>query len=115
MSTRSPITTHVLDTAHGKPAEDVRVVLQRLEGGEANVVGKGQTDSNGRIEDLLPPGGVEAGDYRLEFDTGGYFAQRGVAAFFPKVTIDFSVTASTEHYHVPLLLSPFGFSTYRGS
>jgi 5-hydroxyisourate hydrolase len=98
------ITTHVLDTALGKPAAGMRIVLRR---GEA-VLFEGVTDNDGRAR-LLDR--TEAGAYSLTFDTGGYNPQ----GFFPSVTIDFRIEATEQHYHVPLLLSPFGYSTYRGS
>ena len=114
----SPITTHVLDTALGRPAAGVAVRLERLaESGTAPAaLGQGATDDDGRLRDLAPAGApLEAGTYRLTFDTGAYFRKQGSDGFYPTVTIDFKVTASREHYHVPLLLSPFGYSTYRGS
>jgi 5-hydroxyisourate hydrolase len=107
----SPITTHVLDTARGRPADGVPV---RLEHG-GRVLGAGATDADGRLRDLLPPGTrLEAGEYRLVFETGAYLRAEGAAGFYPRVAVDF-VVAEGEHYHVPLLLSPFGYSTYRGS
>lgn len=109
----SGITTHVLDTARGAPAAGVGVRLERWDGLAWRAVGAGTTDADGRCRTLLdaPPA---AGTHRLAFDTGAYFARHGVAAFFPSVTITFEV-AGDPHYHVPLLLSPFGYSTYRGS
>jgi 5-hydroxyisourate hydrolase len=102
------ITTHVLDTARGRPAAGVAVVLERDAGGWERL-GHATTDDDGRVPGFEAAG---AGRYRLTFDTGGYL---GAAAFYPQVTIDFRVAASEPHYHVPLLLSPFGYSTYRGS
>jgi 5-hydroxyisourate hydrolase len=110
------ITTHVLDTSAGRPAAGVRVSLQvrREDGWEG--VGSGATDGDGRLRDLLPDGVVVgAGTYRLTFDTGAYFAGRSVRGFYPEVTVVFDVTEPGEHHHVPLLLSPFGYTTYRGS
>jgi len=104
----STISTHVLDTALGKPAGGIAVVLER--GGEQ--IGAGTTDSDGRLRDFLPVG---EGTYRLRFDVGEYFAKSGRAAFYPEVVVVFRVGAADEHYHVPVLLSPFGYSTYRGS
>lgn len=116
MSDRSPITTHILDTAAGRPAAGVAVTLCRVdEQGAAVEVASGRTDADGRITDLLPAGTVKPGGYRLRFDTGSYLGSEKSPAFFPSVSIDFVVTAENEHYHVPLLLSPFGYSTYRGS
>lgn len=106
------ITTHVLDTARGRPAAGVAVRLEH--GGE--VLGRGETDADGRLRDLLPEGHrLEHGEYRLVFDTGAYFAARAVEGFYPNVSIDFLVRDAGQHHHVPLLLSPFGYSTYRGS
>lgn len=112
----SAITTHVLDTARGRPASGVAIVLERVAEGAATTLGRGETDADGRLRDLLPAGApLEVGTYRLVFDTGGYFAAQGVEAFFPEVSIIFQVKNGGEHFHVPLLLSPFGYSTYRGS
>ena len=112
----SAITTHVLDTSRGRPAAGVPVTLEYLavEGGE--VVGRGRTDADGRLRDLVPPGrALAAGSYRLTFDTAAYFGERGAETFYPSVHIVFFVRDAAEHYHVPLLLSPYGYSTYRGS
>lgn len=109
----SAITTHVLDTSRGRPAAGVAV---RLERGK-EVLARGATDADGRLRDLLPDDGapLEPGTYRLVFDTGRYFAGQGEACFYPEVAVAFQVRDAGEHYHVPLLLSPFGYSTYRGS
>ena len=98
------LSTHVLDTARGEPAAGVNVRLER----DGTTVVEAVTDADGRVRDLGP---VSAGRYRLVFDTGAYL---GPDAFFPAVTVEFTVTGD-RHYHVPLLLSPFGYSTYRGS
>lgn len=109
----SPITTHVLDTSAGRPAAGIAVRLdQRTADGAFAELARGRTDSDGRCKDLLPAGAIEPGVYRLVFDTAAYLGDRG---FYPEVPIVFSITAPSEHYHVPLLLSPFGYSTYRGS
>ena len=108
----SAITTHVLDTARGRPAAGVAVALER--GG--TVLARGATDADGRVRDLLPAGvPLEPGSYRLVFGTEGYFAAQGTEAFYPEVAVVFRVAGRGEHFHVPLLLSPFGYSTYRGS
>jgi 5-hydroxyisourate hydrolase len=113
----SPITTHVLDTARGRPGEGVGIVLERRSsGGGWREAGRGTTDADGRCRSLLPDGNVlEPGVYRLVFDTASYFRSRGQESFYPSVTVEFEVRAAGEHYHVPLLLSPYGYSTYRGS
>lgn len=110
----SGITTHVLDTSRGRPAEGVAVRLER--GGEAGwaPAGAGRTGADGRCGSLLD-GPLEAGHYRLVFDTGAYFESTGVRGFYPEVCVHFEVRSPDEHHHVPLLLNPFGYSTYRGS
>jgi 5-hydroxyisourate hydrolase len=100
------LSTHVLDATTGRPATDVPVRLERSDG---NLVAQARTDSDGRVAKLTT--GLDAGDYRLVFDTGSYFPD----TFYPQVVVMFTVTASEQHYHVPLLLSPFAYSTYRGS
>jgi len=106
----SGITTHVLDTSRGCPAAGVPVVLERAVNGHWEPVGRGKTDADGRARDLLSSVPEEA-RYRLTFDTGAYLPM----GFYPEVIVTFVVEAGEEHYHVPLLLSPFGYSTYRGS
>jgi 5-hydroxyisourate hydrolase len=103
----STLSTHVLDAASGRPAAGVRVTLDRRDGDGWRSLGSGVTDDDGRVRDLAP-GGLEAGVHRLVFATG----QTG---FYPEVPVVFEVAAGDGHYHVPLLLSPFAFSTYRGS
>lgn len=110
----STVTTHVLDTGRGRPASGVGVRLERVTGGGIEAVGGGTTDADGRIPDLGPDS-LEAGTYRLVFGTGDYFAGLGQDTLYPEVTITFSVAADGGHYHVPLLLSPYGYTTYRGS
>jgi 5-hydroxyisourate hydrolase len=104
------ITTHVLDTAKGKPAAGIAVALEVREGDRWTRVAEGVTDADGRLRSLTDSHQVRRGSYRLTFQTGAY--SRG---FFPEVVIAFSVDDPSEHFHVPLLLSPFGYSTYRGS
>lgn len=108
----SPITTHVLDTAKGGPAPGVRITLERREGDSFSEIGAGVTDDDGRVKDLMAPGSLSAGVYRITFEVDGYHGGEG---FYPSVPVVFRITEPTEHYHVPLLISPFGFSTYRGS
>jgi 5-hydroxyisourate hydrolase len=108
------ISTHVLDTSLGLPARGIRVVLEMHDGGWREIA-TGETDHDGRVRELLPPDtSFTSGQFRLRFLTAPYFAARGVRAFYPAVTVEFEVHEAT-HHHVPLLLSPFGYSTYRGS
>lgn len=110
------ISTHVLDTSIGRPAASVSVQLQRQSGAGWLDVSEAVTDKDGRVTSLVPPAGqTGAGGYRLTFDAGAYFSARGIESFYSKVAIDFVVRDASAHYHVPLLLSPFGYSTYRGS
>ncbi len=112
----SAITTHVLDTSLGKPAAGVAVTLEKQEGGVWKTLASGTTNADGRAAELLPANAaLAAGTYRLHFDTAAYFRARGVESFYPHVEIVFIVKDAAQHYHVPLLLSPFGYSTYRGS
>lgn len=111
----SPITTHVLDTARGRPASGLRVSIEIRTRGRFRVVGRGTTDRNGRLTDLLPEGRLRRGVYRLTFATGAYFRARRRPSFYPSVSVLFEIRLPGEHYHVPLLLSPFGYATYRGS
>jgi len=116
MTSRSPITTHVLDTRTGLPAMGIAVELELFLHDDWKSLGRGVTDSNGRISNLLPSDfALSSGKYRMHFDSGTYFQLQAIGHFYPKVTIEFEVHAPSEHYHVPLLLSPFGYSTYRGS
>jgi 5-hydroxyisourate hydrolase len=107
----SGVTTHVLDAARGRPAADVPVRL-RAAGGA--VLGAGSTNRDGRVSDLSS-GPLEAGTYQLIFDTAAYFTASGRPSFYPEVVITFAIADPQQHHHVPLLLSPFAYSTYRGS
>ncbi|CAN5148276.1 hydroxyisourate hydrolase [soil metagenome] len=109
------ITSHVLDTASGRPGSGIAIELEHQVAGSWVLVGGGVTDDDGRLRTLTPQGPVAPGTYRIRFETGAYYAARGTAGFFPVVEIQFSVHDGAQHYHVPLLLSPYGFSTYRGS
>lgn len=112
----SQLTTHVLDTARGRPAVGVDLQLYRQDKGNWLELASGCTNDDGRIAGLLPADTVlAAGTYRMHFATGPYFASLGVAAFYPWVDVVFTIDGSGAHYHIPLLLSPFGYSTYRGS
>jgi 5-hydroxyisourate hydrolase len=108
------LSTHVLDAASGRPATGVRVTLARRDGDGWQSLGEAVTDDDGRAHDLAP-GGLGAGTHRLVFATGEYFAATGQTGFYPEVPVVFEITDTDRHYHVPLLLSPFAFSTYRGS
>ena len=112
----SAITTHVLDLAGGRPAEGVGVRLERRDAaGKWSAVAERRTNADGRVLDLLVPGALAVGVWRLTFDTGAYFAARGTRTFLPEAAVTFEVFDAAQHHHVPILLSPFGFSTYRGS
>lgn len=108
------ISTHILDTTRGRPAVSVAVRLERLDSGAPTLVGEGRTDADGRVKGLLVPS-PEIGTYRITFEVGPYFKDQGVEAFYSEVSITFEVRGEGEHYHVPLLLNPFGYATYRGS
>ncbi len=109
------LSTHVLDTAAGRPAVGVAVTCARREGDRWVVVAEGTTDEDGRIPALIPSGQLAAGDHRLSFATAAWAADRGVECFWPQIDITFTVSAPDEHHHVPVLLSPYGYTTYRGS
>ena len=109
------ITTHVLDTSLGRPGAAIAVELERVDGTVWHLVGGGVTDNDGRLRTLTPEGPVQPGTYRIRFQTDAYFAAHQTQGFFPVVEIQFTVVDGAQHYHVPLLLSPYGFSTYRGS
>lgn len=110
----SLITTHVLDTALGRPATDVTVTLHAIVADDDVHVATSRTDADGRVSDL-GPAHLEPGTYRLVFDTAAYHASTGQPGFFPEVAITFTVDDGAVHHHVPLLLSPYAYSTYRGS
>jgi 5-hydroxyisourate hydrolase len=110
----STLSTHVLDAASGLPAAGMRITLERRDGERWQPLGEGTTDDDGRVRDLAP-GGLGGGVHRLVFATGDWFAATGQTGFYPEVPVVFDVTDSGRHYHVPLLLSPYAYSTYRGS
>ena len=107
----SHVTTHVLDSSLGRPAAGIAVELQAADG---TVLGTGETNADGRVPELGPDA-LAAGPYRLVFATAPYFAASGTPTFYPRITIDFDLADVAAHYHVPVLLSPFAYSTYRGS
>lgn len=106
----STLSTHVLDTSLGRPAKGIRVTLEQ----GAEVIGTGVTDADGRVAEIRSGPPLAAGVYRLRFLVAEYFAQDGRESFYSEITVNFRVKTN-EHYHVPLLLSPFGYTTYRGS
>ena len=112
----STVSTHVLDTARGKPAGEVAVRLEHEEAPEKwRLVGSGRTDSNGRCTQLLGGEKLAAGTYRLSFDTKSYFVAQKIEGLYPQVQVIFAVRDGDGHFHIPLLLSPNGYTTYRGS
>jgi 5-hydroxyisourate hydrolase len=111
----SQLTTHILDTSTGRPAVGVHVILSVQRKQKWEEIANGTTNDDGRIPDLLKKAAVmELGTYKLRFETQTYFSRHGIESFYPFVEVSFQIT-SQEHYHVPLLLNPFGYSTYRGS
>ncbi|MBS0169543.1 MAG: hydroxyisourate hydrolase [Nitrospira sp.] len=117
MADQQRISIHVLDQSHGRPAEGIPVTLEiRGMAGLWKQLGQDRTDADGRSGDLYPAGvRLQTGTYRLTFDVSGYFRGRNVVSFFPEVVVVFTVQDVAQTYHIPLLLSPFGYSTYRGS
>lgn len=112
----SAITTHILDTSLGQPAAGVSVELEYLSDGEWVGAGKGETNDDGRVKDLLKEDfKFQPGRYRIAFSVEDYFRKQSRDSFYPYVKIVFEVKDASAHYHVPLLLNPFGYSTYRGS
>ncbi len=111
---RPTISTHVLDTTRGEPAAGVAVTLWRLDGKEHVSLGTRETDADGRIADL-GSGALSAGSYRISFEVGAYYKRKALTSFLDRVTLDFQVTDTSRKYHIPLLMSPFACSSYRGS
>jgi 5-hydroxyisourate hydrolase len=111
------ISTHILDLVQGKPARDVPVRLEKQNApGTWRLLTSARTDQDGRCSQLLPQGeDLSAGIYRLTFDTQSYFAQQKIKTLYPAVDVTFEVRAGESHFHIPLLLSPNGYTTYRGS
>jgi len=108
----STISTHVLDTSLGRPAAGIKIRLER----DGKMLGSGITDNDGRVKDLVEGGAnLGIGLHTIVFEVGQYFASTSREAFYERVTIEFVVSSDSDHYHVPLLLNPFGYSTYRGS
>ena len=112
----SGISTHVLDTSRGRPATGVPVLLEYWQAGEGwKILGRSTTDEDGRCRDLMREHTVAAGLHRLTFDAGAYYARLEAETFFPEIAVVFEVRDAGNDYHVPLLLSPYGYSTYRGT
>ena len=113
----STISTHILDVARGAPAKEVAVALAAQNTDESwTELSHAWTDEDGRVKPFFLVGEpIERGTYRLVFDTEGYFSGLGIDCFYPQVTVVFRIDDASQHYHIPLLLSPYGYSTYRGS
>lgn len=105
------LSTHVLDTSRGHPGAGVGV---RLENDSGEIIGAGVTDAAGRVS-AIGPVHLPAGTYRLRFDSAAYFAGQGVTAFYPEIAVAFVIDDPDQHYHVPVVINPYGYSTYRGS
>lgn len=112
----SGITTHVLDTSRGRPASGVPVILEMRSDDRWREIARAETDADGRVRQLLPPESpLTAGTWRLTFGVGKYFEAQGVESFYPEASVVFVIRDPGQHHHVPFLLSPYGYSTYRGS
>lgn len=112
----NPLSVHVLDMQTGEPTAGIAVTLEQRSGESWRQLATASTDAQGRVTALYPAGQpFTKGDYRIVFRTGDHYAARGQASFFPRIPVEFSVTATERHYHIPLLLSPFRYSTYRGN
>jgi 5-hydroxyisourate hydrolase len=109
------LSTHILDTALGRPARGVSLTLAKRDGDDWSHVGSGNTDADGRCKTLLGDAALEAATYRIRFATADYFAAQKLTGLYPYVDIVFTVAAPDQHYHIPLLLTANGYSTYRGS
>ncbi|KAF9515898.1 hypothetical protein BS47DRAFT_1315808 [Hydnum rufescens UP504] len=118
MADRSPITCHVLDSTLGQPGRDIGIFLEHFDFrvGKFNLLGRGITDADGRCNTLLQPSqSLKAGMYKMTFQTGDYFVATKRESFYPLVEVTFHVAKAEDHYHIPLLLSPWSYTTYRGS
>lgn len=111
----NPITTHALDTARGVPAAGLPVELEQLTDTGWTSLRRAVTNADGRVPDFTAGLSLQVATYRMTFDTGAYFDRIGTEGFYPVVRVVFQIRAPGDHYHVPLLISPFGYSTYRGS
>ena len=112
----SQITTHILDVSRGSPASGIKVELSRIEAEGVVFIGEGVTDASGRIGDFLNSDQIlDAGEYQLTFEIEAFYQELSQDPFYPRVNVIFRIAADGQHYHLPLLLSPFGYTTYRGS
>lgn len=112
----NPLSVHVLDLQNGTPTAGIRVLLEQRHGEQWQALAAGVTDAQGRVAALYPAGqAMPAGAYRIVFETGEHYARLGKPSFFPRIPVEFQVEAGVQHTHIPLLLSPFGYSTYRGN
>jgi len=112
----NPLSVHVLDLQSGQPTAGIGVTLEQRAGEGWRALASGVTNAQGRIAALYPEDKpIAAGEYRIVFQTGEHFARQGKATFFPRIPVEFKVDNPAQHYHIPLLLSPFGYSTYRGN
>ena len=109
------LSTHILDTALGRPAANVGIQLFALQNNAWDLIGSGRTDADGRCKTLLGDGPLEALTYKLRFETAAYFRGLKLATLYPYVEIVFTITDPSQHYHIPLLLTANGYTTYRGS
>lgn len=114
-ASKNPLSVHVLNQQTGLPAPHVGVTLEQKQGENWKVLNTASTNEDGRIDALWPGKSFEAGEYRVTFKTGKYFAEQKQQSFFPEIPVEFQITNTTTTYHVPLLLSQYGYSTYRGS
>lgn len=114
-ASKNPLSVHVLNQQTGLPAAEVEVMLEQKQGESWKVLNSASTDQQGRINALWPARSFAAGDYRVIFKTGHYFAAHQQQSFFPEIPVEFHITDTTTPYHIPLLLSQYGYSTYRGS
>lgn len=112
---KNPLSVHVLNQQTGMPASNVAVTLEQKQGDSWKILNTASTNQDGRIAALWPEKPFAAGDYRVTFKTGKYFAEQQMNSFFPEIPVEFHITDTTTTYHVPLLLSQYGYSTYRGS
>lgn len=112
----NPLSVHVLNTSTGLPSANVGVTLDKKVDGKWLQLAKGETDVQGRIKELYPAQQtMQTGIYRVTFNTGDWFEKRGERSFFPEASIVFNMDGTLAHYHIPLLISPYGYSTYRGN